>query len=87
MMLFKVISGVAHLKAMGFVHGDGMQSITCLPRFADSREATIYCRQYLTSPEQLLHRFRFMIVLTWTIPPVFGLGFLIYIGMFTPLRC
>jgi diguanylate cyclase (GGDEF)-like protein/PAS domain S-box-containing protein len=35
------------------------------------------------SPEQFLRRFRFLIVLSWTIPPVFGLGLLMYIGMFT----
>ncbi|MCR4303548.1 MAG: EAL domain-containing protein [Gallionella sp.] len=35
------------------------------------------------SPEQFIRRFRILIVLTWTIPPVFGLGVLIYIGMFT----
>ena len=35
------------------------------------------------TPEQFLYRFRLLIVLTWTIPPVFGLGLLLYIGMFT----
>ena len=38
------------------------------------------------SPEQFLRRFSLLIVLTWTIPPVFGLGLLIYIGMFTPAQ-
>jgi len=35
------------------------------------------------SPKQFLNRLRLMILLTWTIPPVFGFGLLIYIGMFT----
>ena len=30
------------------------------------------------------HRLRNLILLTWTIPPVFGLSFLLYINMFTP---
>ncbi|OFZ69138.1 MAG: hypothetical protein A2V79_12150 [Betaproteobacteria bacterium RBG_16_56_24] len=38
------------------------------------------------SPEQFIRRFRALIVLTWTIPPVFGLGLLMYIGMFTPAQ-
>ena len=29
-------------------------------------------------------RFRLLILLTWIIPPVFGLSFLLFIGMFTP---
>lgn len=38
------------------------------------------------SPKQFLRRFRLLIMLTWTIPPVFGLGLLVYIGMFTPAQ-
>jgi len=36
--------------------------------------------------DSFLKRFRLLIVLTWTLPPVVGLGLLIYIGMFTPAQ-
>ena len=36
------------------------------------------------SPKQFLQRFRILIVLSWSLPPVFGLGLLVYIGMFSP---
>ena len=38
------------------------------------------------SPERFLRRFLFLIALAWSIPPVFGLGLLIYIGMFMPAQ-
>jgi len=38
------------------------------------------------SADLFLKRFRLLIVLTWTLPPVVGLGMLIYIGMFTPAQ-
>jgi hypothetical protein len=38
------------------------------------------------TPKQFLRRFRLLIILTWTIPPIFGLGLLVYIGMFTPVQ-
>lgn len=34
-------------------------------------------------PKIFLRRFLFLIAMTWNIPPVFGLGLLMYIGMFT----
>jgi len=35
------------------------------------------------SPQQFLHRFRLLIVVTWILPPVVGFGLLLYIGIFT----
>jgi len=36
------------------------------------------------TPENFSRRFRLLILLTWNLPPVVGLGFLLFIHMFTP---
>jgi diguanylate cyclase (GGDEF)-like protein/PAS domain S-box-containing protein len=38
------------------------------------------------TPKLFLSRFQLLILLSWTFPPVVGLGLLIYIGMFTPMQ-
>ncbi len=37
-------------------------------------------------PSQFARRFSLLILLTWSIPPVFGLSFLLFIHMFTPTQ-
>ncbi len=38
------------------------------------------------APEDFRRRFFWLILLTWTIPPVFGLGFILYLGILTPAQ-
>jgi diguanylate cyclase (GGDEF)-like protein/PAS domain S-box-containing protein len=38
------------------------------------------------TPKLFLSRFQLLILLSWTLPPVVGLGLLMYIGMFTPAQ-
>ncbi|MEJ2685769.1 MAG: EAL domain-containing protein [Gammaproteobacteria bacterium] len=38
------------------------------------------------SEQAFRRRFRRFIVLAWTVPPIFGLGFLLFVGMFTPAQ-
>jgi diguanylate cyclase (GGDEF)-like protein/PAS domain S-box-containing protein len=54
-----------------------------LYRYIDARRNPFYFGEGLMSPENFLRRFLILIALAWNIPPVFGLGLLVYIGMFT----
>jgi len=42
--------------------------------------------QIVLAPEDFRRRFFLLILLTWTIPPVFGLGFILYLGILTPAQ-
>lgn len=53
---------------------------------SDNMEGRQRKPEQVISPQLFQRRFFVLILLAWTVPPVFGLSFLLFIGMFTPAQ-